>query len=116
MSRATSTRRLGRGPRLLAALDVHSEVVSYAEEPSEERDSPHLVSVNRLEGVEEGLGRQVFGGVSVVRQVVDVAEDPVYVSLVERTKGFAVALGGVSDKLLIIGLLEVRPTHNPPLG
>ncbi len=52
----------------------------------------------------------------IVRQVIDVAKDLEHISLVQGAEGFAVALGGTSDKLRIIGLLEARPTHIPPLG
>src|SRR3972149_1815880 len=68
-------------------------------------------SISRPSG--SGVG---FGRMRVARQVADVAEDPEDVSLVEGAEGLTVPAGRASDKLTIIGLLEVRPTHNPSPG
>jgi hypothetical protein len=76
----------------LPVVDRH--VMGNAKEPGHKRDAPGLVACDRLEGVEESLGGQVFGEQRVAGQEEGVAEDAWFVAQVEEPEGFAVAGGG----------------------
>ena len=77
---------------------IHGEVVRDPEEPCGERGGAPPELADRLEHLQERLGRQVLGVVAVADAEMQVAVDPVEVEQIERLERLAVPLLSVLDE------------------